>query len=93
MRQYTYREAYDYSHIHAFHNPNVDLLDHVEHCLEMLRVKIMCDADPTMYPVVEDINGGWRMEMKPKRVCRNFPKMVERANSHINVPFDRETEG
>ncbi|KAL7954196.1 hypothetical protein V8C34DRAFT_320191 [Trichoderma compactum] len=54
VRQYTYRNEYDYSDIHAFNNPHIDIMDHVEHCLEMLRVKIMCDADLSICPVTND---------------------------------------
>ncbi|KAK4444361.1 hypothetical protein QBC34DRAFT_309081 [Podospora aff. communis PSN243] len=87
-RQYTYRDEYNYSHVHAFHNPNVGILDHVEHCLEMLRVRIMCDADPTMYPVTgDDGKGTWSIDTRPRRMCRDFGKMAQWANEHITVPL------
>ncbi|KAK1751046.1 hypothetical protein QBC47DRAFT_83486 [Echria macrotheca] len=89
VRQYTYRHQYNYSHVHAFSNPNVGILDHVEHCLEMVRVRIMCDADPTMYPVSGGDGGsGWTIDTRPRRVCRDFGKMVKWANEHITVPLE-----
>ncbi|KAK4206802.1 hypothetical protein QBC37DRAFT_300050 [Rhypophila decipiens] len=92
-RQYTYRHEYNYSHVHAFSNPNVGILDHVEHCLEMLRVRIMCDADPTMYPVSGGDGGSkWTIHTRPRRVCRDFGKMVQWANEHITVPFEMEKD-
>ncbi|KGO60123.1 Protein of unknown function DUF3328 [Penicillium expansum] len=58
VRQYTYRHEYDYSHVHAFVNPHIDILEHVEHCLEILRTKIMCEADTTLYSAAHDLERG-----------------------------------
>jgi hypothetical protein len=107
-RQYTYRNEFNYVHIHAFSNPDMDILKHVEHCLEMLRVRVMCDADPTMYPASatgrdteSDKAGGegtgaaehrWTIDPRPRRVCRDFGKMAKWADEHTTVPFSMERD-
>lgn len=69
-------------------------MDHVEHCLEMLRVKIMCDADLSVYPVSEDTSHASMIHVeRQKSVCSNFVRLVKWADDHITVPFHKETEG
>ncbi|KAI1842110.1 hypothetical protein JX266_011643 [Neoarthrinium moseri] len=89
VRQYIYRHEYDYSNLHAFSNPDIDVLEHVEHCLEILRTKLMCDADTNpllAYWNEESIT----VDMSAPRMCRDFGRMVGWANSHITVPFSRD---
>jgi len=98
VRQYTYRHEHDYSHVHAFHNPNISALEHVENCLEMLRARIQCEGEIALYPVTnaearESGSGPDEKRLKistarPKRTCRNFPKLVSWANSHITIPLE-----
>ncbi|KAL6817557.1 hypothetical protein V8C40DRAFT_253314 [Trichoderma camerunense] len=94
VRQFTYRNEYDYSDIHAFNNPHMDIMDHVEHCLEMLRVKIMCDADLSIYPVSRDTSDDRTIHIEGQnKVCPNFERLVKWADDHIAVPFHKKTEG
>lgn len=102
VRQYTYRHEYDYSHVHAFHIPNIRALEHVEHCLEMLRARIQCDGEIALYPVTRaeprENGSGYPVEKnkkrltirseRPKRRCRNFSKLVAWANSHLTIPLE-----
>ncbi|KAJ5976687.1 hypothetical protein N7501_000029 [Penicillium viridicatum] len=86
VRQYTYQHEYDYSHVHAFVNPHVDILEHVEHCLEILRTKIMCEADTTLYSAAHTPERGVVVDRRSIRNCRNFSNIVEWANAHIVKP-------
>lgn len=72
----------------------MDIMDHVEHCLEMLRVKIMCDADLSIYPVSRDTSDDRTIHIEGQnKVCPNIERLVKWADDHITVPFHKETEG
>ncbi|KAK2595880.1 hypothetical protein N8I77_013671 [Diaporthe amygdali] len=88
---YTYRHEYDYNHLHDFSNTKIDILEHVEHCLEILRTKLMCDADTTPFVAYGNEKAGITIDMNVPRKCRNFESMVDWANSHITVPFSPHT--
>jgi hypothetical protein len=90
LRQYTYRNERDYSYLHAFVNKNVDITEHVDHCLEMVRAKIMCEADMTPYPAIRDPTGrgGFTIAPPEGRRCRDYGRMVHWAHAHVTVPFD-----
>jgi len=49
IRQYTYRDTYDYSDDHFWGNPEDVIRDHVDHCIETIRINLMCIADATPY--------------------------------------------
>ncbi|KAH7092268.1 hypothetical protein FB567DRAFT_516880 [Paraphoma chrysanthemicola] len=46
---------------------------HTRHCFDYLRQSIMCAADATLEPVVQELGGitGWSVE----RVCRRFEQL------------------
>ncbi|OTB02917.1 hypothetical protein M426DRAFT_12957 [Hypoxylon sp. CI-4A] len=53
----------------------VQTIDHVAHCLEVIRADIVCEADDTLLPF--DIEQ--RTEMPPKRMCRSWGQLKEFA--------------
>ncbi|OLN87595.1 hypothetical protein CCHL11_10099 [Colletotrichum chlorophyti] len=44
MRQYAHRDEYDYSDDPAFHGSDELVRAHVDHCIEALRIRLMCSA-------------------------------------------------
>jgi hypothetical protein len=88
VRQYTYRHEYDYSNLRDFANVKIPITEHVEHCLEILRTKLMCDADTTPFLAHWNNEEGITIDTTTSRKCRNFGNMVDWANSHITVPFE-----
>ncbi|KAH8898705.1 hypothetical protein GQ53DRAFT_816936 [Thozetella sp. PMI_491] len=93
LRQYTYHHEYNYSYVHAFVNEHVPIMVHVEHCIDMLRVKLECETDTSLYPVSKVPAKGIVIHAHPERACRNFSKVVDWANTHITVPFVEGKDG
>ncbi|KAI1387535.1 uncharacterized protein F4822DRAFT_430282 [Hypoxylon trugodes] len=62
----------------------VQTIDHVAHCLEVVRMDIMCVADDTLlsYPVDDP------EELPPKRMCRDWDQLEEFAISN-SACFER----
>ena len=92
MRQFTYRETFNYSYLHAFNNPNVGILEHVEHCLELLRIKLICEADTTPHNLIPGAGDRMLITLGGTRTCRDFQKMQDWAHEHITVPFDEKAD-
>jgi hypothetical protein len=45
IRQYTYRNEYDYSNVTAFRAPDEVVRGHIDHCIETVRKALMCASD------------------------------------------------
>ncbi|KAK2058041.1 hypothetical protein LY76DRAFT_616784 [Colletotrichum caudatum] len=79
IRQYTYRDEYDYRNATAFRAPQVVVRGHVDHCIETLRKALMCTSDVT--PVVFELDpsraSGSKSDFNMRRKCRNFEKIQE----------------
>ncbi|KAK1957582.1 hypothetical protein LY78DRAFT_707613 [Colletotrichum sublineola] len=77
IRQYTYRDVYDYSNVTAFRAPQEVVRGHVDHCIETLRKSLMCTSDVT--PIVFKLDPsrapGTRSDFNIRRKCRNFEKI------------------
>ncbi|KAK8090451.1 hypothetical protein PG997_005412 [Apiospora hydei] len=77
VRQYTYRDQYDYSNVTTFRAPDALVRGHVDHCVETIRKYLMCNADVT--PVVferDESNGvGFKSDFNMRRKCRDFGKI------------------
>ena len=74
IRQYTYRDEYDYSNMTAFRAPHDLVRGHVDHCIETVRKALMCTSDVTPMVFIKDssrVSGG-KSDFNTKRKCRNF---------------------
>ena len=93
IRQYTYRDVYDYSALPAWDKSPAKLLSHIEHCIEMLRVDIMCIADDTPY-LVEIRSNSEEIPRHDAFIhrCRNFEKLIDWANEHVVEPYNATQE-
>ncbi|KAK3949208.1 hypothetical protein QBC32DRAFT_400402 [Pseudoneurospora amorphoporcata] len=87
VRQYTYRDAYDYSNVTAFRAPQEVVRGHIDHCIETIRKAIMCTADVT--PVVflkdETRKGGSKSDFNIKKKCRDFERIREWVAANVGV--------
>lgn len=74
IRQYTYRDSYDYSNVTAFRAPSEIVRGHIDHCIERLRKQLMCTADVTPLVFINDARRptGMKPDFNIKRKCRNF---------------------
>lgn len=81
VRQYTYRDEYDYSNVTAFRAQPELVRGHVDHCIETIRKSIMCASDVT--PVVFELDRsrptGFKSDFNMRRKCRNFDKIQDWA--------------
>jgi hypothetical protein len=52
---------------------------HVDHCIEALRISLMCHADTTPYLIINDPTApqGTRADFSPHHKCRNFDRVRE----------------
>ena len=87
IRQYTYRDKYDYSHLAAFDAPAHLVRAHVDHCIETIRINLMCTGDVT--PYLMKLSPGRLLGETPDfnslHTCRNFKRLQEWAR-HNTVP-------
>lgn len=85
VRQYTYRDAYDYSNVTAFRAPEEVVRGHIDHCIETIRKAIMCTADVT--PVVflkdESRKGGSKSDFNIRKKCKDFERIKEWVGGHM----------
>lgn len=58
----------------------------------MLRVKLSCDADPTLYEVLVDGQGQGVIIAGASGMCRDFGALASWATDHITLPFDGEKD-
>ncbi|KAH8807267.1 hypothetical protein F5884DRAFT_880153 [Xylogone sp. PMI_703] len=92
VRQYTYRDHYNYNDLPAFDQGPAMLLDHVEHCIEMLRIVLMCASDETPYLIESNRNGDEVVYPNSQRRCRNFQKLIDWAEEHVVEPYNATQE-
>ncbi|KAI3323787.1 hypothetical protein HD806DRAFT_534903 [Xylariaceae sp. AK1471] len=97
IRQFTWKEHYA-THmaewIEKDHRHMVDMnvtdpgnaLDrmHVDHCIEALRLQLMCAADvvPLLIQVDEGSRSGYMTDFNVNMKCRNYDKIVEWQSAH-----------
>jgi len=55
-------------------HPLIPPLQHVEHCVQILRAKFVCEADTTPYAVMDDPVRGKRVDVRTKRSCYDTSK-------------------
>ncbi|TQN71031.1 Cyclochlorotine biosynthesis protein O [Colletotrichum shisoi] len=77
VRQYTYRDAYDYSNVTTFRANKEIVRGHVDHCIETLRHFLMCQSDVTPVVFEKDPSrpSGSKSDFNMRRKCRNFGKI------------------
>ncbi|KAJ9143375.1 Tat pathway signal sequence [Pleurostoma richardsiae] len=81
VRQYTYRDEYDFSNVTAFRAPNELVRGHVDHCIETIRKSLMCTSDVTPVVFIKDPSraSGGKSDFNLRRKCRNFQRIQEWA--------------
>ncbi|KAH0422891.1 hypothetical protein CcaCcLH18_12543 [Colletotrichum camelliae] len=79
VRQYTYRNDYDYSNVTAFRAPEELVRGHIDHCIETIRKSLMCTADVTPVVFEKDSSraSGSKSDFNLRRKCRNFDKIQD----------------
>lgn len=62
--------------------------DHVDHCIEVLRINLMCTVDVTPYLI--EVRDGQIDVVRTDGLyhCRNFNKLVEWAEENIVHPYN-----
>ena len=68
---------------------------HVDHCIEALRLSLMCHGDTTPYFVMTDPTApqGMRADFSPHHKCRNFEKIREWTKENQLAPPPMHWEG
>ncbi|TDZ54060.1 Cyclochlorotine biosynthesis protein O [Colletotrichum trifolii] len=87
VRQYTYREDYDYSNVTAFRAPAELVRGHIDHCIETIRKSLMCTADvtPVLFEKDPSRPSGSKSDFNLWRKCRNFEKIQDWTIKHKGV--------
>ncbi|KAK3349067.1 hypothetical protein B0T25DRAFT_623934 [Lasiosphaeria hispida] len=87
VRQYTYRDEYDYSNVTAFRAPREIVRGHIDHCIETVRKAIMCTADVTPVLFTKDPHEpSGRSDFNIKKKCRDFARVQEWAWQNQGFP-------
>lgn len=68
------------------------LLDHVEHCIEMIRIDLMCFSDETPYLIIIENNGNEAVQANALHRCRKFEKLIAWAEKHVVEPYNATME-
>ena len=92
IRQYTWLGYYD-RHPDRVEKPNdlndsdVGLRIHVDHCIETLRLSLLCLADttPFLYEIENEDDLG-SSDFNNHHKCRNFDKVLEFWKAHTVIP-------
>ncbi|PLB50806.1 hypothetical protein P170DRAFT_425107 [Aspergillus steynii IBT 23096] len=79
VRQYIYRHDWDYSKVASFSGGNKTVRHHVDHCIETIRMNIMCLSDVTPFLMEQDPRtpGQLRGNHNIVRKCRKYGAMVD----------------
>ncbi|KIM96851.1 hypothetical protein OIDMADRAFT_169633 [Oidiodendron maius Zn] len=88
VRQYTYKDEYDYSDNPTFQDDADFLRSHVDHCIEALRIRLMCYSDIT--PFLHRIEPGAELGATPdfdtQHKCKKYDKIQEwQRNNHARA--------
>ncbi|KAK1973944.1 hypothetical protein LZ30DRAFT_814329 [Colletotrichum cereale] len=85
VRQYTYRDSYDYSGEVPFGDTPAMLRRHVDHCIETIRLNLMCAGDVTPFLVTLDPKNklGESADFETLHKCRNFAKLADWSKTHV----------
>ncbi|KAL2277824.1 hypothetical protein FJTKL_15115 [Diaporthe vaccinii] len=74
IRQYTYKDEYDYSTLPSFDGSPRLVREHVDHCINSLRIYLQCASDVTPYLMRRDTQKplGIDPDFNTQHKCRNF---------------------
>ncbi|RAK97891.1 oxidase ustYa family protein [Aspergillus ibericus CBS 121593] len=81
VRQFIYRDHWDYSKLPSFSGGEKTRRHHVDHCIETLRLVFSCQSDVTPYYLVTGHGGKTESRGLPHK-CRKYSKLVDWVNSH-----------
>ncbi|KXX81085.1 hypothetical protein MMYC01_202794 [Madurella mycetomatis] len=84
IRQYTYRDQYDYSRQPAFDGTPEQVREHVDHCINSLRIHLQCTSDVTPYLIKRDARRplGIDPDFNTQHKCRDFQRIHKWAKEH-----------
>ncbi|KAK4455387.1 hypothetical protein QBC34DRAFT_432715 [Podospora aff. communis PSN243] len=80
VRQYIYREHWDYSDLPSFNGGPKVRRHHVDHCVSTLRMVLTCLSDVT--PIVFERRGGRIAAVEAPRKCRVYSGLLDWVNQH-----------
>ncbi len=74
IRKYTYQDAWDYTNQTEWASGRDVLRTHVDHCIETLRVALMCFADttPVLIYIEPRLPAGIAGDFETLHTCRKF---------------------
>ncbi|KAM6488156.1 hypothetical protein HDV62DRAFT_14818 [Trichoderma sp. SZMC 28011] len=81
VRQFIYRNHWDYSKLPSFSGGDKTRRHHVDHCVSTLRMVLTCSSDVTPY-VLETSPTGKIVGKGLPRKCRVYPDLVQWVNGH-----------
>ncbi|KAI8627964.1 hypothetical protein F5Y19DRAFT_486539 [Xylariaceae sp. FL1651] len=84
LRQHTYREAYDYSHLAAFRGSEADIMTLVDGCVQRLQQVLMClgDATPYLIMLTPDKKQKESPDFNTLHYCRYFERVQDWVSQH-----------
>ncbi|KAF6832650.1 hypothetical protein CPLU01_06046 [Colletotrichum plurivorum] len=78
VRQYVHKEEFDYSSDPAFHGSADLVVAHVDHCIEALRIRLMCAADVTPFLHTNGAKGN-QPDFDSQHRCPKYDRIVDWA--------------
>ncbi|PYI06049.1 hypothetical protein BO78DRAFT_418943 [Aspergillus sclerotiicarbonarius CBS 121057] len=81
VRQFIYRDHWDYSQLPSFSGGDKTRRHHVDHCIETLRMVFACQSDVTPYYLATSQRGTVESRGLPHK-CRKYPMLVDWVNAH-----------
>ncbi|KAF7186778.1 Cyclochlorotine biosynthesis protein O, partial [Pseudocercospora fuligena] len=95
IRQYTYRDSYDYSHVTAFRAPPEIVRGHIDHCIETLRKQLMCTSDLTPLIFLKDASRstGMKPDFNIQRKCRDYQQIQQWTLQNRAEPEEHDELG
>ncbi|EXV00379.1 DUF3328 domain protein [Metarhizium robertsii] len=99
LRQMSYKEEYEKSGQRLpsiLRDPEALRRTHLDHCIELIRMDMMCQADVTPYLVLDrpdDSTGALNIDFSVFKRCRDFGKVANWMKDHIAISSVRDSEG
>lgn len=84
LRQHTYREDYDYSHLEAFSGSENAIMERVDACVQRLRQVLLCAGDTTPYLIMLTPEKAQKEspDFNTLHYCRDFDQILEWTREH-----------
>ncbi|KAI0514737.1 hypothetical protein F5B22DRAFT_610544 [Xylaria bambusicola] len=84
VRQYVHRDEWDYSDQPAFDGTPEQVLEHVDHCINSLRMVLQCTADVSPFLIKSDPKRplGIDPDFNSQHKCRDFEAIRKWAREH-----------